>query len=133
MVDRLIRPPGPRGSWIGGSLGAFRKDPLTFLTRAAAEHGDIVYFRGGHQHLYFLHDPALVQEVLVNRNSCFIKSRILQRAKELLGEGLLTNEGSSHLRQRRLVQPAFHRGPLEAYAQEQTYLRFRARPARARG
>ena len=40
----------------------------------------------------------------------------MQRAKALLGEGLLTNEGESHLRQRRLVQPAFYRDRLISYA-----------------
>ena len=34
----------------------------------------------------------------------------------LLGEGLLTSEGDHHLRQRRLVQPAFYRDRLVSYA-----------------
>jgi cytochrome P450 len=34
----------------------------------------------------------------------------------LLGEGLLTSEGATHLRQRRLMQPAFHRDRIAAYA-----------------
>jgi cytochrome P450 len=41
---------------------------------------------------------------------------MLERAKVLLGEGLLTSEGAFHTRQRRLVQPAFHRERLAAYA-----------------
>jgi cytochrome P450 len=34
----------------------------------------------------------------------------------LLGEGLLTSEGPFHLRQRRLVQPAFHKARIHGYA-----------------
>jgi cytochrome P450 len=126
-MGALIRPPGPRSRSIGGSFGPFRADPLTFLQRCAAEFGDISYFRAAHQHMYFVNTPALVQETLVTQSGKFIKSRILQRAKALLGEGLLTNEGASHLRQRRLVQPAFHRDRLIRYADDMTTLAVRAR------
>jgi cytochrome P450 len=57
-----------------------------------------------------------VREILVGNQGNFSKSRALQRAKILLGEGLLTSEGPHHLRQRRLVQPAFHRDRLAGYA-----------------
>src|SRR5579862_1551145 len=40
---------------------------------------------------------------------------MLERAKVLLGEGLLTSEAEFHKRQRRLVQPAFHRDRLIGY------------------
>jgi len=46
----------------------------------------------------------------------FRKGRALQRAKRLLGEGLLTSEGEFHRRQRRLAQPAFHRRRVNSYA-----------------
>lgn len=45
-----------------------------------------------------------------------MKGEGLQRAKRLLGEGLLTSEGEFHLRQRRLAQPAFHRQRIAGYA-----------------
>jgi cytochrome P450 len=51
----------------------------------------------------------------------------MQRAKMLLGNGLLTNEGSSHLRQRRLVQPAFHHEHLASYGRVMTELAARTR------
>lgn len=123
----MRRPPGPQPRWIGGSLRDFRANPLAFLTRCAAEYGDFVYFRAAHQHMYFANSPELVNEVLVNKNALFMKSRILQRAKALLGEGLLTNEGASHLRQRRLVQPAFHRDRLVRYASDMSELAVNAR------
>ena len=59
--------------------------------------------------MYVVNHPDYVREILVANQGNFIKSRALQRAKILLGEGLLTSEGQHHLRQRRLVQPAFHR------------------------
>jgi cytochrome P450 len=96
-------------------LLAFRRDPLKFLTRLAREHGDIVPFRLGPQHVLLLNHPDLVKDALVTRADYFHKGRALQRAKRLLGEGLLTSEGEHHRRQRRLAQPAFHRKRIESY------------------
>ena len=53
--------------------------------------------------------------MLVTHQKNFTKSRGLERAKRFLGEGLLTSEGATHLRQRRLLQPAFHRDRIAGY------------------
>lgn len=97
-------------------MRTFRSNPLAFLTRIARKHGDLVYFRVMNFHMHLVNHPDYVREILVTNQSNFIKSRALQRAKALLGEGLLTSEGQHHLRQRRLVQPAFHRERLAGYA-----------------
>ncbi|MGB7926245.1 MAG: cytochrome P450 [Pyrinomonadaceae bacterium] len=110
------RPPGPKRQLLGGSFLAFRRDALNFLQRAASEYGDIVYFRMGPQDVFFLNHPDYVRDVLVTHHQNFIKGRALQRAKRLLGEGLLTSEGEFHRRQRRLAQPAFHRQRVASYA-----------------
>ena len=52
---------------------------------------------------------------------------MLQRAKVLLGEGLLTSEGAHHLRQRRLAQPAFHRDRLRGYGESMIEFAVRTR------
>ena len=56
---------------------------------------------------------------------------MLERAKVLLGDGLLTSEGEFHTRQRRLVQPAFHRDRLVRYAADMVDLRRTTRAAKA--
>jgi len=110
-------PPGPR-SWIpGSSLRAMQRDPLAFLTRVAREHGDVAHFTFGPQLLYLINHPDLIRDVLVTKQRSFMKGRALQRTKVLLGEGLLTSEGNFHLRQRRLMQPAFHRDRVARYAE----------------
>jgi cytochrome P450 len=116
VVLTAARPRGPKNLPIVGNLYAFRSNPLSFLTNAAREYGDLVYFQVARQHMYSVNHPDYVREILVSNQGNFIKSRGLQRAKVLLGEGLLTSEGQHHLRQRRLVQPAFHRERLAAYA-----------------
>ena len=67
--------------------------------------------------MYLVTEPDLVQEVFTTHAARVRKGRILQGARVLLGDGLLTAEGEHHRRQRRLIQPAFHRERLEGYAQ----------------
>jgi cytochrome P450 len=76
-----------------------------------------VHFRVGPRHVFFFRHPELVREVLVTRNASFHKGVVLQRAKIVFGEGLLTSEGDFHRRQRRLAQPAFHRDRIARYAE----------------
>ena len=122
-MGALGRPPGPPGRPIIGSLPEFRRNPADFLLNIAREYGDIVYFRAGSLDMYLLNRPDFIQDVLINGHRNFMKSRVMQRAKRLLGEGLLTSEGDFHLRQRRLVQPAFYRDRLISYANTSCNLR----------
>jgi len=109
-------PPGPQGwPWLG-VLPEFRKNPPEFLLKVAREYGDIARLSMGSQRIYALSDPEAIKDVLVTHQTNFKKSRMLERARAMLGEGLLTSEGEYHRRQRRLVQPAFHRDRLAGYS-----------------
>ncbi|MCA1625526.1 MAG: cytochrome P450 [Acidobacteria bacterium] len=112
-------PPSVKPNWIGGHFGKFRRNPTGFLTELS-KLGDVAYFKMGGQHAYFLNHPDLVRDLLIVNAHKFVKGRALQRAKSLLGEGLLTSEGEAHLRQRRMIQPAFHREKIKSYAEAMT-------------
>ena len=96
-----------------------RRNPLTFLEEVA-RYGPVAQFRIGPQLIFLLSDPAGIEDVLITHASSFAKGRALERAKRTLGEGLLTSEGAFHLRQRRLVQPAFHKARVAGYAEAMT-------------
>jgi cytochrome P450 len=104
----------------------YRRGPLPFFQNLAREYGDICYFKLGPQPAFFLNHPDLIKEALITNHQHFHKGLVLQRAKRLLGEGLLTSEGEYHLRQRRLAQPAFHRQRLVNYAAVMTEYATRA-------
>jgi cytochrome P450 len=128
----LERPPGPATGVLHPvqsfrALRAFRQTPLGFLRQMREQYGDLCYFQIGPQHMYLVSEPALIQEILVNQAGNFIKSRVLQKARSLLGDGLLTNEGAPQLRQRRLVQPAFHRDRMLGYGRVMSTLAMRER------
>ncbi|HEX3557777.1 MAG TPA: cytochrome P450 [Pyrinomonadaceae bacterium] len=112
--------PGPKTFWPGGHLFYFRRDPLKFFTRLAREYGDVVHFKAGTQSIFLLNHPDYIRDLLVTHHERFHKGRALQRAKRLLGTGLLTSEGEFHRRQRRLALPAFHRQRLNSYARVMT-------------
>ncbi len=124
---RNRRPPGPKNRPFVGQLPLFRRDAPGFLLRTAQLFGDVAYFRLGPRHIYLLNHPDLIKDVLVTRQHDFMKSHMLQRAKSLLGEGLLTSEPPLHTRQRRLAQPAFHRQRLAGYARTMSEYGARAR------
>lgn len=109
--------PGPRSRVPGRLAWAFRTDPLDFLVRAAADHGDTVGFRIGGRPYVLLSDPEAIRDVLVTQAGKFVKSHALRQAKVTLGEGLLTSDGDFHRRQRKLSQPAFHPQRVGKYAE----------------
>ena len=98
-----------------GVLPEFRKDAAGFLEKMARQYGDVIYIPLARQHIFYLGHPEAIRDVLVTHQNKFKKSRMLERARVLLGDGLLTSEGNHHRRQRRLVQPAFHRDRLAGY------------------
>ena len=107
-------PPGPRANYLGEFLKLLATDKLELFGRMAAL-GDVTQIRIGPRRVAVLTNPEDIKRVLVTNQRAFTKGRALGRTKMLLGEGLLTAEGDFHLRQRRLVQPAFHRERFSAY------------------
>jgi cytochrome P450 len=108
--------PGPH-TWVpGGSFWEFRKDRLGFVTEMARTYGDIVRVSFGRQKLFLISRPEWIEDVLVTNAKRFKKGIALERAGKLLGKGLLTNEGADHLKQRRTIQPLFHRQHVQGFA-----------------
>jgi cytochrome P450 len=121
MKPRMPRdahtPPGPRGLPLLGSSLDLLHDSLSLLARAARTYGGVARLRLGPRVRILLSHPREIEQVLVVQQQKFSKSPMLRRvAERLLGQGLLVSEGELWRRQRRLVQPAFHRARLAAYA-----------------
>jgi cytochrome P450 len=114
------RPPGPKPHFPIGNMPLASPDPLPIFSAWAAEFGDIFYYRAAWLHVYFLNHPDLIEDVLVRNPRNFLKDRVIRNSRWFFGEGLLTNEGDSWLRQRRLSAPAFHRERVSSYAKIMT-------------
>ena len=111
------RLPGPRGGFVFGSAGEFRRDQLGFYVSCARQYGDFVQTRMGPYRIFMVFHPDAIEELLVARNRDFIKSPGVRLLRPVLGDGLLLSEGDTWLRQRRLVQPAFHRQRVAGYGE----------------
>jgi cytochrome P450 len=116
-IQPQTTPPGPRSRIPFAFLRALQQRPIPFFERLARDYGDASRFNVGPQQIFFFNHPDLIRELLVTQHRSFHKSRVLQRAKIILGEGLLTSEAPLHIRQRRLAQPAFHRKRINRYAE----------------
>ncbi|WBA42273.1 cytochrome P450 [Hymenobacter canadensis] len=104
----------PRWRTLLGSL-AMARQPIRNLDRALSHHGDTVGLHlGGVRPCIVTRDPALAQHILQKNHRRYLKSDLTHGLIRYLGRGLLTNEGADWLRQRRLIQPGFHRQRLAA-------------------
>ncbi len=89
---------------------ALARNPLPVLNSMLARHGNTVeLFIGGVEKSILTRDPGLMQHVLQKNHRNYAKSKFTQGFSRYVGHGLLTNEGPDWLRQRRLIQPGFHR------------------------
>jgi cytochrome P450 len=110
-------PPGFQRNLLWYALRKFRPpNPIHLFQHLAETYGNIAHYKLGGHHIVFLNHPEYIREVLVVQNDNFIKERTVQRSKMLLGEGMITAEGTAHRAQRLAAQPAFHRQRIVEYA-----------------
>ncbi len=108
--------PGPRSIFPVQNVRPFIRNRALFLWDMAQRYGDVSKYKVGIHHVYFINKPELIQDVLVTNAASYSKTFATRMGKMILGEGLLTNEGESHRRQRRMLQPAFSRKRIDAYS-----------------
>jgi cytochrome P450 len=99
---------------LGHVLKLWRR-PLDFLI-SLPSYGDLVEFRLGPRRAYIACHPKLVQQVLRDSRTFDKGGPLFEKARLLVGDGLVSSEWESHRRQRRLVQPAFHHARMPGYA-----------------
>lgn len=94
----------------------FVRDPIALINEQLSRLGPSFYtYLGGVYRGLVTTDPEVIQYVLQKNNRNYLKSPMhFERVSHFLGHGLLTSEGDYWLRQRRLIQPGFHRSRLAA-------------------
>ncbi|QRK10415.1 cytochrome P450 [Archangium violaceum] len=108
---------GPRGLPLIGVVRDVRKDVLGWLTRTAAEHGPVAQYRFGPGRAYLVTHPDGLKHVLQDHVKNYTKDHYSYAMfRRIVGDGLLTSQGETWLKQRRLAQPAFHRARISAMA-----------------
>ncbi|MER7669935.1 cytochrome P450 [Kitasatospora sp. NPDC096128] len=98
-----------------GHAPALLRNPPDFVAGLAA-HGDLVRLRLGPLDAYVACHPDLVRRLLTEDRTFDKGGVIVEKAREAFGNGLATCPAAAHRRQRRMIQPAFHRDRLPGYA-----------------
>ncbi|MEU1193848.1 cytochrome P450 [Streptomyces sp. NPDC005859] len=111
---RIAKAPG-RLPLAGHALHLARR-PLEYLSSLSAL-GDLVEMRLGNRLTYLPCHPELVQDVLLNARVYDTGGPVKDKARPILGNGLITSDWADHRRQRRMVQPAFHTTRIATYAE----------------
>jgi cytochrome P450 len=111
-LDAPAVPPGPAEPI---PIAEIRRDPLSFLRRLTAEYGDVTRHETEDGPVVTVNRADLARHVLRGRDRNYVKSGTPDDAMltPLLGRGLLTSEGETWKRQRRITQPAFDRARVE--------------------
>ncbi len=103
-------PPAPTGS----SIRELLRNPLNFFQSISAQYGDIVCYRAAPDPAYLINHPDYIRHVLLDNNRNYSKATYSNMMfDKIVGEGLLTSEGETWRKQRRMMQPAFHHSRIE--------------------
>jgi cytochrome P450 len=99
-----------------GHVIEFKRDPISFLKRVRGLGEGVVEIRLGPKPAYVVNDEELVRKVFVSEAHHFTKGVFWDKVAAIIGNGLATSSGAEHLKQRRLMQPVFHRERIATYA-----------------
>lgn len=113
-----VQPVEPKHPPIASGGREEIRNPLRFFVWLTETYGDIVQYRSSVEPAYLVNHPDYVQHVLQTNGQNYNKNTYLNKyiVESLTGEGLLTSENPLWREQRRLIQPAFHRRSLPAFA-----------------
>ncbi len=94
---------------------AIRKNPIPFHNSFFSTYGDTFSVKiGFKRRLLLSRDKDLTKHILQGNHKNYYKSKIQTRyLSKYLGNGLLTANGDFWLKQRRLIQPAFHKEKMQ--------------------
>jgi cytochrome P450 len=108
--------PGPKGQLLMGSLPDIQRDRLGFMVDLV-KYGPVSRFRAGPISVIQVSSPDGVQHVLqANNHNYDKKAQSFEPLRDLIGDGLLLSDGDLWRKQRRLMQPVFHRQKIQVFA-----------------
>ncbi|MFI9648291.1 cytochrome P450 [Streptomyces sp. NPDC052040] len=108
-------PVAPRGCPVLGHLPQLAASRSRFFDSLRPQ-GEVVRILLGNRPAFVLNSPGAVHESLTERSRDLGKGLLFQTARPFMGNGIALSEGAFHRRQRRILQPGFHRARIAAYA-----------------
>lgn len=96
-------PPGPVDKYDT------TQDLLVWMSEQFRRYGDIYKASAYGTSVYVISTPEYAEHVLLKNWQNYRKGQAIKRIALLLGNGIMVSEGDFWVRQRRMLQPAFHR------------------------
>lgn len=99
------------------NIKGFIKDPMNVFSRYHEKYGQtyILKDNNGRNDIWVTTHPGFIQHIFQKNHKNYCKPPIqIDELGRLLGQGLLTIDGDYWLKQRRLIQPGFHKKKLDA-------------------
>lgn len=110
-------PPRTRGMPLVGVLPRLVRNPHRFLLEARERYGDAYTLDLGVTRLVVLNSPHHAEHLLRESSHDYTKAGpVWDLLRTVIGNGLATSGGDFWLRQRRMMQPSFHRQRLPEIA-----------------
>lgn len=115
--------PGPKPAPILGNILDMRQgEVFETLLEFHKSYGDIVQLElPKNNFVYSIANPESIQHVMQMNNQNYTKGDRIRIATPLIGNGLFASEGEFWRRQRRMMQPAFHRKQIALLAEEMVH------------
>ena len=117
-IESVTGPNLNKAPFFSGGVRELVRAPHRFFLQLTHDYGDIVQYRATPEQAYLLNHPDFVKHVLVSNGRNYNKETHLNKymLQSVTGQGLLTSENPLWRKQRRLIQPFFHRNYLANFA-----------------
>ncbi len=117
-VEASVVIPGPQGNTVLKNILLNRNDDgVRQMVQLQQTYCDLVHIQIATKHIYLLFHPDDVKRVLQMNNHNYIKGDLLDKLRVAAGNGLFTSEGDFWRRQRRMMQPFFHRTMIAGFGE----------------
>ena len=113
-MQTMAPPPGPTDGFdLGGT-----DESLALMRDCLTRFGDTyrVFAPARGVYNYVINHPDDIKRVMLSNHRNYTKGEGMDRVKILLGNGIMTSEGEFWRRQRRMMQPAFHRRVIDQFS-----------------
>ncbi len=119
-VNEKPLPPGPKGLDAAKFLINSTRDFKRPMTEMALEYGEVAHVRNRRRDFIVVSGHEAAKHVLITNQDNYRKGLEYELLRIVLGEGLLTSEGETWRKQRRLVQPMFAKRYLKNFTEHMT-------------
>jgi len=119
-MNEMPLPPGPKGLDAAKFLFNSTRDFKQPMTDMALEYGEVAHVRNRNRDFIVVSGHEAARHVLITNQDNYRKGLEYELLRIVLGEGLLTSEGETWRKQRRLVQPMFAKRYLKNFTTHMT-------------